>query len=105
MVAQDYRALADYIDVVSPMVYHRMCGRPVSWVGEITAHLSALTERPVWPIIQAVDHPDVLPAEEYARALDTAMQPPAAGVIVFTLKGMLEGGRLAVTQARFTASQ
>lgn len=102
VVGQDYRALGPYVDVFSPMVYHAMCGQPVEWIGAVTREIQALGGKPVWPIIQSVDEPRPLPAAEYDRALDIALNHPASeGVLVFTLKGALEEARLAATKARF----
>jgi hypothetical protein len=102
VVGQDYAALAPHVDVFSPMTYHAMCDQPVHWIGEVADEVRVLTGKPVWPIIQSVDEPRRLPAAEYAAALDVALHHPApAGVIVFTLKGALEGERCGVTQDRF----
>jgi hypothetical protein len=105
VIGQDYRALGQHIDVFSPMVYHRMCGQPPAWIGEVVAEVRALGGKPVWPIIQAVDEPSPLSPEEYGQALAVALDSPAAdGVLVFTLKGALEGDRLAVTRAAFAGA-
>ncbi|MBN1936687.1 MAG: hypothetical protein JW934_18650 [Anaerolineae bacterium] len=102
VIGQDYRALGPYVDVFSPMVYHKMCNLGVDWIAQVTEEIHALTGKPVWPIIQSVDEPLPLPAAEYDCALQTALNCPAAdGVLVFTLKGALDETKLAVTQARF----
>ena len=87
------------------MVYHRMCGYPAAWIGEVTAHVHRSTGKPVWPIIQSVDEPDALSAEEYGEALEIALHhPDAAGAIVFTLEGALAPDKLAVTRSLFGAT-
>ena len=104
IIGQDYRALGQYVDVFSPMVYHRMCGYPPEWIGPVVEEVHTLSGKPVWPIIQSVDEPDPLPAEEYGRALDLALDHPASdGVLVFTLEGALAGAKLAVTRERLRA--
>ena len=101
-IGQDYRALGQYIDVFSPMVYHRMCGYGTDWIAEVTSEVHALGGKPVWPIVQSVDQPTPLPAKEYSRTLDVALQCPASeGVLVFHMKSALVPAKLAVTQARF----
>lgn len=105
VIGQDYRALGEYVDVISPMVYHHMCGQPVGWIAAVTAEVQRLSGKPVWPIIQAVDEPTPLPAAEYGAALDAALDCPAAsGVVVFTLEGAIAGAKLAVTQAKLGRS-
>ena len=105
IVGQDYRALGHYVDVLSPMVYHRMCGQDPSWIGQVVAEIRALSGQPVWPIIQSVDMPAVLSAPEYDRALEIALCNPASdGVLVFTMEGAMDPDKLARTVARFTAA-
>ena len=78
MIGQDYRALGQYVDVFSPMVYHRMCGYPPEWIAGVTDEVHALGGKPVWPIVQSVDDPEPLPADEYGAALDAALESPAS---------------------------
>ena len=102
IIGQDYRALGPFIDVFSPMVYHTMCGFKPTWIGQVTEEIRALSGRPVWPIIQSVDDPSPLSAEEYGRALDVALgSPSSAGVLVFTLEGALDEAKLQVTRECF----
>jgi len=104
IIGQDYRALGEHVDVFSPMVYHRMCGYPVAWIGYVAAEVRALSGKPVWPIIQSVDEPSALSAAEYGQALDIVLRHPAAdGVLVFTLKGALDEAKLAVTREKLAA--
>ena len=103
IIGQDYGALGQYVDVFSPMVYHLMCGHSPDWIGEVTEEIRALSGKPVWPIIQSVDKPTFLSAEEYGRAVDVALHSSASdGVLVFTMKGvLLDEAKLAVTKAKF----
>jgi hypothetical protein len=102
VLGQDHAALAPYVDLFSPMVYHAMCGQPVSWIAEVVRELAARTGRPVWPILQSVDHPRPLPAGEYERALAAALGCPAsAGALVFTLEAALTPDKLAATRRQF----
>ncbi len=95
-------ALIAFVPLVS-MVYHLMCGRPPSWIGEVTEKVHSLTGKPVWPIIQSVDQPLApLSAEEYGQALDVALLSPASeGVLVFQMESALDGTKLEVTKSRF----
>jgi len=110
IVGQDYNALGEHVDVFSPMVYHMMCGRPLSWIGEVVEEVHNvveevhnLTGKPVWPIIQSVDQPSApLSAEEYGQALDIALSGPASeGVLVFQMESALDEAKLEVTKSRF----
>ena len=104
IMGQDLRALADYIDVFSPMVYHKMCGQPVSWIGDITEHAHGLTRKPIWPIIQTMSQPEALSDQEFGAAIDAAQGADgSAGVILFTLKGLLAENKVPTIQARFNS--
>ena len=82
------------------MTYHRMCQKPISWIETIVTHLRQTIDKSIVPIIQSVDEPDRLPANEYQDALEIA-QSTGDGVIVFTLEGMLSEGKLDATQQVF----
>lgn len=97
VIGQDFAALAPYIDIFSPMTYHLMCGQSVPWIGTMAEELIGLTGKQVCPIVQSVDHPTELSNDEYSEALATALDV-ANKVIVFTLKGVVEGDRMDVTR-------
>lgn len=104
LIGQDFAALAQYIDIFSPMTYHLMCSQPPEWIIDVAQEVKNLTGRQICPIIQSVDHPEKLPTQDYKAALDAASQ--FDGTIVFTLAGVLAGGddRLTVTQTAFKAT-
>ena len=102
VVGQDYAALAAHVDIFSPMVYHVMCGFPVAWIGDVVEEIKALGGKSVWPIIQSVDEPRPLSADEYGLALELALTHTATdGAVVFTLKGALEKAKLDTTVTHF----
>jgi hypothetical protein len=102
IIGQDYPALSQYIDLFSPMTYHRMCDRDVAWIGRVIQGIHAQTGKPVCPIIQSVDEPSPLPAEEYGRALELVLDhADSDGVIVFHLEGILPDDKLARTRTLF----
>lgn len=97
VIGQDFVALAPYIDIFSPMTYHHLCRQPTSWIADVTKEIAQLTAKPVYPVIQSVDQPTALTTADYRAALTTA-HAAADGAIIFTLAGLLEGGKLATTQ-------
>ena len=90
IIGQDFPALADHVDVFSPMVYHAMCNRDVTWVGEYSKWLAEATGKAVWPIVQVKDASRAVSAEEFAEVLHQALCPATRGVLVFTLDALLE---------------
>jgi len=89
IIAQDYRALSAHVDVFSPMVYHKLCGKDASWVAEITTWVWEMTGKPVWPIVQAMDEPGPLTPQEFRRVVNTALEASGSqGVIIFNLRAL-----------------
>ncbi len=95
VIGQDLTLLAPHVDVISPMVYHRMCVRPPAWVGEVTGWAKARSqtscrETDVWPIVEVVETTDVYPNAEFVAACQAAVEAQAEGVMVFTLEGLFK---------------
>ncbi len=86
-LAQDAETMARYIDVFSPMVYHRMAHQPASWVREISWYFHNMGERAgleTWPAIQSAD----VGREEFSAALHGVEKSGAQDVIVYAMKDM-----------------
>ena len=84
LLAQDAFGLAEQLDVLSPMIYHRMCGRDPAWIAGMTAYFRERAACPVWPIVQSAE----VPATEFRRAVDAAARGGAPGILVFSYRGM-----------------
>lgn len=83
-LAQDAFQLSRQVDVISPMVYHKMCGQPEIWVGYMTRYYKETAHCQVWPIVQSSD----CGPEEFARVLQFAGRADADGVLTFSFKGI-----------------
>jgi uncharacterized lipoprotein YddW (UPF0748 family) len=89
----DVPSLAARVDVLSPMLFHRMLARPVTWAGDYLNWLDTVmpTPRPlVWPIVQAHDKPGIVSPQEFEKALREGSQAPASGVMMFSEQSLLE---------------
>jgi hypothetical protein len=84
IVAQQVNELDEDIDIFSPMVYHRLCGRNVEWIAKVTHNIKEQTSKPVWPIIQAVSDPTELTENEFIQSIQIAEEASQSGVILFT---------------------
>ncbi|MBN1285900.1 MAG: hypothetical protein JXB47_10920 [Anaerolineae bacterium] len=89
IVGQDIARLASHVDVFSPMVYHRLCGRDPAWTGAVTAWVRAQSDREVWPIVEAIDP---YPADEFEAACRSALAASSGGVMVFKVAGVAADG-------------
>ncbi|MCX7796314.1 MAG: putative glycoside hydrolase [bacterium] len=88
IIAQDFKALSQYVDIFSPMVYHLMCGFPVSWIKDYSLYLRNKTGKLVVPIVQAVDEPSKVDNLEDVIRISLDANPD--GVIVFTAQAIFE---------------
>ena len=83
--AQDVAALAGHVDYLSPMLYHKLIGRPTEYIRTLTAELAAKTNRRILPSIQTAEivKEGQVPAEEFKQSLEYALAPPSAGTLIF----------------------
>lgn len=83
IAGQDFSALSPHIDVFSPMVYHRLCGKSPEWVVEVTRSIQEQTQKTVWPIVQAVSEPTHLPPGEFRAVIHEAAEASGKGILLF----------------------
>ena len=88
IIGQDFHDLKEWVDIFSPMVYHRMCGEPIDWIGEIVEYMVEATQKDVLPIVQASD----VSEKELREAMKEAMSAPSKGVIIFSWSWLLKQG-------------
>jgi hypothetical protein len=86
LLAQDAGLLAPYIDLFSPMVYHKMVAKPAAWIGEVTDYYADMTGVEIWPIVQAEN----VDADEFAEVLQTVSDSEAGGMLVYTFTHLEE---------------
>lgn len=86
-LAQDAELLAPYVDVFSPMIYHKMVQQPPSWAGEITRYFKNIGEQAgiaTWPIIQSEN----VSPEEFGKLIKETESNGAQEIIVYSLQHM-----------------
>ena len=89
-------SLAAHADVLSPMLFHRMKGRPVKWVGEYLDWLGRHTTagKPggpeVWPIVQAHNNPGIISPAEFREVMLLGTRPPSSGIMMFSDVSLLQ---------------
>ena len=92
--------ISDFIreaDVLSPMLFHHMKGRPVSWVGEHINWLDSVSDEvspgqkpEIWPIVQAHNTPGEVSPGEFREVMLQGMSSPAGGIMMFSDRSLLE---------------
>lgn len=99
-LGHDHNVLGKIFDMSSPMLYHRMIGKPVTYISEYVKYLADTTQKPVLPIIQIKDMPDDLEdkmnEEDIAAAFNEAIKDPSIGVCFFWWEHALEKGKTGI---------
>lgn len=96
-LGQDHQKIGKIFDMSSPMLYHRMINKPVTYISKYVDYLYKKTEKPVLPIIQIKDMPDDLEdkmgEEEITQAFYEAIKEPSSGVCFFWWQHAIEKGK------------
>lgn len=104
-LGQDHRLLGKVFDISSPMLYHRMIKKPVSYISEYVKYLHDLPHKQVLPIIQIKDMPDDLPDKllpgEVKRAYREARKKPSIGVSIFVWEHAVEKNKMRLIKELF----
>ncbi len=106
-LGQAHEIIALAFDCISPMLYHRMIGKPVSYISEYVKWLANATGKPILPIIQVKDMPDTLPdtlkGKEMQRAYQEAAKTPSIGVAWFSWDAAVEKQKTYIIKDVFKA--
>ena len=89
IVAQDFGSLSTLVDVFSPMLYHKMGGKDVSWIKEMVNYFWEVG-KPQLPLIQTEPRESEISTEEFKQALEYASASPSTGVCVFFLEDLMK---------------
>lgn len=90
VIGQDFKSLAKYIDVFSPMTYQKFCDRNVKWIGRMVKYMAKTTGKPILPIVQTENRAGKINREEFEQEVSQALDKPSSGVIVFFLEDLLK---------------
>ena len=87
IAGQDLARLAPLVDLISPMTYHHMVRQTPAWVHDVVADMAGqVPGTPILPSIQVSEAyiEAKLPPEEFAAALEQALEPPSTGVVLWS---------------------
>lgn len=96
---QDYALLADFTDVFTPLIYAEKSGRPAAWARDFIKEAGRFVppEKPVIPILDALDFPGCLEALVKVKGLSRGFQMFAGGELFSRRESRLEFARLMET--------
>jgi hypothetical protein len=106
----DFQAMAPYVDVFSPMIYHGRSGKSPGYVAEYVEWFSRTydvrTEPDrfprLWPIVQAHDEPRIEP-QEFGQVLRLGLTGRSTGVMMFTIGSVAaDDGKMDVMRSVYT---
>lgn len=89
IVGQDLMKLSGYIDIFSPMLYHKMCGKDVSWIKDKVDYFWQIG-KPFLPLIQTEPKPMEIFLDEFKQAILYATEKPSQGVCIFFLDDLIK---------------
>lgn len=101
VLGHDRRALADAVDVVTPMAYPSLLQQPPAWVAAAVSDASLESGRPVWPIIYAGNADYPVEQRDFRAAAEAAWKEPSQGLIVFDFDDLAAGSRLSEMSRAF----
>ena len=76
------------------MLYHKICKKPVSWIGKKIKSYSNLAKKSVLPVIQSISEPLPLSPAESREAVWQTKHKKSLGVMVLSWEGMNKKLRL-----------
>lgn len=89
IIAQDFGQLSSIVDEFSPMLYHKMCGKPVEWIKQKVDYFWNF-QKPFLPLIQTEPRISEISVDEFKKSLELASQKPSQGVCIFFLEDLIK---------------
>jgi hypothetical protein len=92
IVAQDFSAFSEYVDIISPMTYSHMVKREPAWINSVVRDISNQAKCKIIPSIQVNEAylTGILSSEEFERTLIEALKPPSSGVFLWSWEQLEE---------------
>lgn len=97
IIGQDIKKLSSYVDVFSPMAYHKMCGKDINWISDISKYMQDKTAKKVVPILQTTD----VSKEVLVEAITKTLSNNRAGLVVFDMNTIINDNKEEVIKTAF----
>ncbi len=89
IIAQDFDQLTLVADGFSPMLYHKMCGKPIEWIKQKVDYFWNF-QKPFLPLIQTEPRISEISKDEFKKSLELASSKPSQGVCIFFLEDLIK---------------
>ncbi len=107
VAGQDFKALAEYVDYLSPMTYSHMVKRKPEWIHSVVKDIQEVSGSKILPSIQVgiAYLKDSLTASEFDNCLTEALKAPSSGVVFWNWDALvLEKAKYDIVKRRFQQS-
>ncbi len=86
IVAQDFSALTEYTDIISPMTYAHMVRQDPAWINSVVTDIDEQADCKIIPSIQVNEAylTEPLTKEEFEESVIEALKPPSSGVFFWS---------------------
>ncbi len=104
VVGQDFKALSNSIDYISPMTYSHMVKRPPEWIHSVTVDVAKKSSAKIIPSIQVgiAYLSDTLSVEEFEQCLIQSLKTPSEGVVFWNWDALFaDKKKLEVVKSHF----
>jgi len=88
MYGQDIDYLRNLCQFLSPMLYHKICQKPIEWIGKKIHEFSILSGKPILPIIQSIPEPETVSPTEFEDTLKQTMHEGSLGFAVLSWEAL-----------------
>jgi hypothetical protein len=88
MYGQNIKYLRNLCHFLSPMLYHKICQRPIEWVGKKIREFSILSGKPILPIIQSIPEPEIVSPAEFEGTLKQTLHEGSLGFAVLNWEAL-----------------
>ena len=89
ILGQDAAKISNYVDIISPRLYHKMVNRSVDWISQMVNYYWELG-KPILPFIQTEPRIHEIPDSEFSEAMQVVSKSPSEGVCVFFLQNLVK---------------
>ncbi|MGE5360147.1 MAG: hypothetical protein ACM3NQ_14115 [Bacteroidales bacterium] len=93
VAGQDFKALSQLTDFLSPMCYTLMLHRDASWIRSVVQDIGSMSTCPILPSIQVrPEYPgdDVMSTRDFTDAVKSALAAPSRGVILWSWEHLVQ---------------
>ncbi len=87
---QDIKTLSPLCNFLSPMLYHKICQQPPSWIGQKIEEYARLANKPILPVIQTIPEPTPVTLPEFKTEYQQTRRNNSEGTMILNWESLSE---------------